>query len=99
MAFQAREEDAALRSKLAEQKERIRRMAEIKRALEDARDQVASLETPGHHARHGMDDKTVLDRVVDIKYHTLPRLEQTLAALQVASCPRLCRRCLASSCD
>ncbi|KAJ1495629.1 hypothetical protein T484DRAFT_1762111, partial [Baffinella frigidus] len=60
--------------------------------VEEAKEQIVVLEAPAHQGRQGLDEKSVLDKgldeksvldkVVELKYHTIPRLEQTLGVMQ-----------------
>ena len=67
---QTREEEATLRSKARMQRERVMKMNEIKLEIDDAKRRITSYEHPSNSGK-----QDILDKVVEIKYQVLPRLE------------------------
>jgi len=69
---QTREEEATYRVKLQVQKERISRLRELKKQIEDCKEQISILERPGHTGKGNLNEKEIMDKLIDLKYHTLP---------------------------
>jgi len=83
---QTREEEATYKVRLQVQKKRIMEMTEIKKEMDEVRQKIIEYERPNVYAsRSGNTEREILDKVVELKYQTLPRLQAKYDSLVAAN--------------
>lgn len=78
---QCKEEMAGLKLKLVAQKSRVNQLAKLKQEIEDCTQQIAYLEQAGQNSPSHNGGNDGIDRIVQLKYQHLPRLQASYDAM------------------